>query len=528
MLTPNQLQALPDSLVALYGQLESEIIADMARRIAKAEYLTDTAAWQSFKVQELKATRAEIIRKLSRITGKSERELKKMFEDAGTAALAYDDEIYKAAGLSPVPLARSKALQAALAAGLKNTKGELRNLTRTTANTASKQFEDALDAAYMRIMSGAFSPQDAIRRAVKALAAEGLQSIRYPSGHTDKIDIAIRRAALTGVNQTAGVLQETRADEMGCDLVQTTSHMGARPEHAVWQGQIFSRSGKHRKYPDFVSSTGYGTGPGLCGWNCHHSFYPFFEGLSADTYTHDTKENRKAYEQSQQQRAYERAIRQSKRELAALDSAIKAAPDEATRAALEAEFQHSASILRRRKDRMEAFLRDTGRTRHTDREQVLGFGRSQSGKAVWATRQAEEAAIYRYVSGESYTLNEKLRSGVPLTSAEQQLADDLQRAILKLPTFEGTVYRSLSSDMVNNLEVFNAAHQPGSSVTYPAFTSTGKTLYDETMDIQLIIKSKTGRDLTGINDAEKEVLLPRGTRFKVIKRVGNTIWLEEI
>lgn len=194
MLTPNQLQALPDSLVALYEQLESEIIADMARRITKAEYLTDTTTWQSFKAQELKATRAEIIRKLSRTTGKSEQELKKMFEDAGAAALAYDDDIYKATGLSPVPLARSKALQAALAAGLKNTKGELRNLTRTTANTASKQFEDALDAAYMRVMSGAFSPQDAIRRAVKALAAEGLQSIRYPSGHTDKIDVAIRRA----------------------------------------------------------------------------------------------------------------------------------------------------------------------------------------------------------------------------------------------------------------------------------------------------------------------------------------------
>ncbi|RGX53780.1 hypothetical protein DWV16_16265 [Anaerotruncus sp. AF02-27] len=116
--------------------------------------------------------------------------------------------------------------------------------------------------------------------------------------------------------------------------------------------------------------------------------------MSADTYTrYDTEENRKAYEQSQQQRAYERAIRQSKRELAALDSAIKAAPNDTTRAALEAEFQRSASILHRRKDRMEAFLRDTGRTRHTDREQVLGFGRSQSGKAVWSAKKALDTPL---------------------------------------------------------------------------------------------------------------------------------------
>ena len=74
-------------------------------------------------------------------------------------------------------------------------------------------------------------------------------------------------------------MQEARADELVCDLVETTAHSGARPSHAEWQGQAFSRSGKSRKYPDFVQVTGYGTGEGLGGWNCSHSFYPFFEGL---------------------------------------------------------------------------------------------------------------------------------------------------------------------------------------------------------------------------------------------------------
>ena len=92
------------------------------------------------------------------------------------------------------------------------------------------------------------------------------------------MDVAVRRAVLTGVNQTTARMQIARADEMECDLVETTAHMGARPEHMDWQGRIFSRSGKSRKYPDFVKSTGYGTGPGLCGWNCRHSFFPYFEG----------------------------------------------------------------------------------------------------------------------------------------------------------------------------------------------------------------------------------------------------------
>lgn len=388
MLTPNELQSLPDALSKTYERVEDDILADIARRITKAGYATDTAGWQAEKARELKTARTDILRRLSRDTGRSERELTRMFDEAGVTALSHDDEIYREAGFSPPPLAESKALRDTLSAGLRNTRGELRNLTRTTANTATKQFEDALDEAYMRVVSGAFSPAESIRRAVKQLGAEGLQSIRYPSGHTDHMDVAVRRAALTGVNQTVGQLQLTRADEMGCDLVQTTSHMGARPTHAVWQGRIFSRSGKHPRYPPFEASTGYGTGPGLCGWNCHHSFYPFFEGLSADTYTrYDTEENRKAYEQSQQQRAYERAIRQSKRELSTLDSAVKAAPDDATRAALETEFSRSAAKLRRQRDRLEDFLAETGRTRRADREQVVGFGRSQSAKAVQAFRK---------------------------------------------------------------------------------------------------------------------------------------------
>lgn len=399
MLTPNELQSLPDSLAKTYERVENDILADIARRITKAGYTTDTAGWQAEKARELKSARKDILRRLSRSTGRSERELERMFDEAGSTAMSHDDEIYREAGLSPPALSKSKSLRNALSAGLHNTRGELRNLTRTTANTATKQFEDALDAAYMRVMSGAFSSADSIRRAVKQLGAEGLQSIRYPSGHTDHMDVAVRRAALTGINQTVGTLQLARADEMGCDLVQTTSHMGARPAHAVWQGRIFSRSGKHPRYPLFEASTGYGTGPGLCGWNCHHSFYPFFEGISADTYTrYDTEENRKAYEQSQQQRAYERAIRQSKRELSTLDAAIKAAPDEATRTALESEFTRSASKLRRQRDRLEDFLAETGRARRTDREQVAGFGHSQSSKAVQAFRRTllpnfEKAAV---------------------------------------------------------------------------------------------------------------------------------------
>jgi len=154
----------------------------------------------------------------------------------------------------------------------------------------------------------------------------------YPSGHIDSIEVAVRRATITGVNQTCLKVQEARADEMGVDLVETTAHAGARPSHAAWQGQIFSRSGKSTKYPDFVQSTGYGSGAGLGGWNCSHSFRPYIEGMprayskkilkdyGAKNYKYNGEELTE-YEALQQQRSIERNIRQWKRETDAMKAA---------------------------------------------------------------------------------------------------------------------------------------------------------------------------------------------------------------
>ena len=127
--------------------------------------------------------------------------------------------------------------------------------------------------------SGAFDYEAAVRSAIKELAGAGLAAIEYPdSGRVDSIETAVRRAVITGINQTAGKLQMELADEVGCDLVEVSAHAGARPEHTLWQGKIYSRSGTSEKYPDFVTATGYGTGAGLCGWNCRHSFGPYIEG----------------------------------------------------------------------------------------------------------------------------------------------------------------------------------------------------------------------------------------------------------
>lgn len=368
MLTPEYLEDLPEEILQLFYAAEQEILADMARRVSTYDYWIPAAEYQRQKLREAGVLQEDILKSLSGITGRSEAELKRLMQEAGTKALRSDTAVYEAAGMTVPKIADSAPLRAILNAGYKATAQTMRNICKTTARTATMQFENALDLAWLKVQSGAFDTDSAVRSAIKELSERGIQSIRYPSGRTDSIEVAVRRAVVTGVNQTTGQLQEELADELCCDLVEVSAHAGARPEHAKWQGKIYSRSGNDPKYPDFKKSTGYGTGAGLCGWNCRHTFGPYIEGsppvwseeqlaeLDAPKYEYGGKKLTE-YEASQQQRYNERQIRRWKREEAAMQAA---GLDSSEASAKVKEWQ----------GRQQEFLAQTSFKRQYGREQI--------------------------------------------------------------------------------------------------------------------------------------------------------------
>lgn len=333
MLPPEYLAELPETILKLWREAELEILRDMARRISTYDYWIPAADYQNEKLLEAGRTQAEILAVLAKTTKKSEAELREMMVDAGSRCLRNDVEVYTASGLKAPAIGESQALTDILNAGYRATAQTMRNITKTTAQTATRQFEGVLDRAWLQVSSGAFDADSAIRQAVKELSANGIDAIRYPaSGHVDTIETAVRRAIVTGVNQTAAKLQEELADELGCDLVEVSAHAGARPEHAAWQGKVYSRSGTSEKYPDFRSSTGYGTGAGLCGWNCRHTFGPYIEGsprvwtdeklaeLSAPKYEYQG-EKFTEYEARQKEKYFDRQIYRWQREAEAMRAA---------------------------------------------------------------------------------------------------------------------------------------------------------------------------------------------------------------
>lgn len=533
MLTPEYLDMTPDVIVELYSQLDETIIRDIVRRLVKTGGVTPTAAWQADRLQDSGLLYDDIIRKVSSMTDASAVQVKALFQDAGIEALKYDSAIYKAAGLLPLPLSQSPAAAQVLLAGLQKTAGYLKNLSLTTAATAQTAYINAVTLAEMQVESGAFDYITAIRNAVRNAAQAGT-TVLYPTGHMDKLDVAVRRATLTGISQTAAQISLRYADDMGCDLVETTAHPGARPSHAVWQGKVFSRSGNGgKKYPDFITVTGYGSGDGLCGWNCRHSFYPFFEGLSESAYPRAklaeyknktvTYNDQKVsyYDATQMQRQMERQIRTTKRELAGYDEGIKATDSEELRNELTDNFSDSSVKLKQQEAKLNDFIGQTGLDRQREREQVLGFGRSPAQKA----RQSAEKHYREWSHGigaddappktlaNYYT--EKYNNS-PAYQALEKYASDVQSGWISplsgLDNFQKQ-YNRIQNEIVGSM-ASNGIRIIGQSDHFIQRV-IGTAVDPEKLKKDLQIIRRSGVSVDDIKDA-----LQNGTPRKVIERTG--------
>lgn len=478
MLPPSYLDQMPDAFVQLWQQVEDDILRDVARRISKMEALTPTANWQLWRYQQTEALRNDVVKLLAKYTGKSETAIRKLLLQAATEAMEREDAIYYHYDMEPPPFEENAALNNLLDAGARQTCGTWQNLTATTANTVTGAFERTLDAAWLKVSTGAFDYKTAVKQAVDSLA-DDMPMVTYPSGHKDSIEVAARRAVLTGVNQTTGKLQVARMDEMGCEFVETTAHGGARPSHAEWQGRRFHRGGavdyKGRHYPDFEAATGYGTGAGLCGWNCRHTFFAVFPELGdppqwtqeqlRELNARNIEWNGKkytAYEISQMQRARERSVRRWKKRYLAEDAAGLDPTDAAVR-------------LRAARQSLAEFAQATGGRVDSARVSVPKFGRSEAGRASAQARKASSTYSSLNTKAKPVTMqsiaNVKAFSCDTLDAAGQQQLKNAHKRLLMVASKQpenvevGRVFdikmKPLTKDITGSAE--------GSSVQLPNF-----------------------------------------------------------
>lgn len=365
MLSPRYLDGLSDEIIEIYSRLETEILQDMARRIARLGKVTDATRWQAQMLAEAGGLKKNVGRILAKYDRAVARQVAETLADALETSARNDSRIFSEALGRTVSAPNAQQMLSTI----QKCHSDLSRLTLTTAATTQAQFVREANRVYMNVQSGAFDYDTATKDAADALARRGITTVQYENGKpvTRTIESAVRMNILTSVSQTAANQTLSNCEELDCDLVETSAHAGSRPEHEEWQGQVFSRSGNSGKYRPF-SVCGLGSPTGICGINCRHSFYPYFEGMERH-YTQDDLDEMAGekvsfngremtrYEGEQRLRGMERNIRAYKR----LALTEEAAGADSTRARRKlGEWQSAARD----------FTRQTGIARDSARERV--------------------------------------------------------------------------------------------------------------------------------------------------------------
>ena len=407
-ITPDYLRGAPGPIVSLYAELEDELIKDICERLPANEGEITGTVKQHLEILKRRGydTR-RIAKKIAALTGQAEAATYKAIEDAITENESYYRHVYEAMGREFVGYdfldAEIEALKAQTMASFRNLAGSygfsIRRLDGTVQwMNPSRAYQAVLDKALFKAQSG-MSYSQCIRGAVSELTSSGITTVEYykedgvKKSHTNKVDVAVRRALMTGITQISRRYTDAAMDDLDTDYLIVTQHKGARDKdgpnpwsnHESWQGKIYSkRTGD--KYPSVYEVCGLDEVDGLCGVNCRHCYYPYFEGISPETaekmaitYTLYNNKRYSDYEASQVMRKAETQLRELKRRMIG-DSAS---------GDRESYLKHAAKHRDLKAEYLD-FAKATGnRSQYYERAGVLGWGPKEAKEAEKALQAAE-------------------------------------------------------------------------------------------------------------------------------------------
>ncbi len=346
MLNPNELEYIPDRLTKLYRELQLNIMQDIVERLSVNKDITRTADWEISRLYELGVAKEVIRRHIRRTLKLTANEVERIYSDVLAEDYARYAPIYRQRGQSFIPFRENKQLQQLIARVKEQTNGELKNITQSlgfalknpdgtrTFRPLSKVYQQTLDKSAFGMLSGVYDYNTMIKQAVQELTDSGLRTVVYETDdgktirtHINRVEVAARRALMTGFNQVVAKITEDNAEQLDTDKFEITYHRGARPTHQPWQGRVYTKE-------QLVTVCGYGAVDGLKGANCYHDFHPFFDGISKRLYTDEELDRMNAeentpkkygdkeytvYEALQRQRRMETSMRRKREKIGLLE-----------------------------------------------------------------------------------------------------------------------------------------------------------------------------------------------------------------
>lgn len=321
-------EKIASKIAARYISLEERILQDIARRIKKVGEITSTADWQINRLRILGYSSEDIEREIKKTLDASYPEMFELYDKVIDWEYVRNKDIYEQINAEFIPYEENRQLQQITDAIIQQCLEDLENVTKSLGfyldyngrkilTPLSQVYTNYLDNACFDVVTGAFDYGSVLRRVVTQLTNSGLRKIEYGSGYASRVEVAARRAVMTGVANLTGEIADYNAKKLGTEYFEVEWHAGARPAHSVWQGRVWTKE-------QLYSVCGLGTVTGLLGANCYHTYYPFFPGISERNWSDDwlEEQNRKEskpkdfqgkeytlYEAKQRQRQMETAMR---------------------------------------------------------------------------------------------------------------------------------------------------------------------------------------------------------------------------
>lgn len=414
MLPPDYFTNKEDRLLELYRQLENFILKDITRRLLSAGEMTATADRLIWKLKQMGESRRAIENKLSKLTGLTRYELKKLLREAVMVSWENDKESMEqwlGNNVVKSPLVNPAVLRV-MDAEYKKSLGELERLTRTTMEQSQKDLINMLDEADLRVAAGVQSYSAAVCDILDRYAGRGIY-VDYPSGTRRTLEAAVRLCVVTSMNQTAAQVTNQYVVEAQTNYVLFSAHLGARVKqkgqpdlagHDLWQGRVFCIRGSEPGYPNLLESTGYDIDPvtgvgtvvnplGAHGYGCRHS-HKVWDKRLRNPYVDengemkiDSEENKKRYELQQKQRAMERSLRAWKRKLIVKEQEIAGLAETDVKEMLQRDYDRMAYRLTQKNKAYNDFCKANDLQPQYDRIKVADFGREQAKRANSGARR---------------------------------------------------------------------------------------------------------------------------------------------
>lgn len=596
MLNPNELEAIPEQLVKIFRQLEFDVMNDIIERITVNKDISRTADWEISRLYELGVSKRAIKKRIKDALSLSKREINLIYKKVIWEDYARYEPIYRTKGKPWIPFEKNKQLQQLIAGVKEQTSGEFKNITQSlgfalknpdgtrTFRPLSKVYQQTLDKSAFGMLSGVYDYNTMIKQAVKELTDSGLRTVVYETDngktirtHTNRVEVAARRALMTGFNQVVARITEDNAEQLGTDKFEITYHRGARPTHQPWQGRVYTKE-------QLVTVCGYGDVTGLKGANCYHDFHPFFDGISKRLYTDEELDRMNAeentpkkygdkeytvYEALQRQRRMETSMRRKREKIGLLEKGEANEDDilaaKAKYHALSSEYAQfsKAMNLPQQRERIRIDGRkgvdvSFGKPAEIEEKAVANSGKSgiieakkfeplPPEKVVPVLREDSKKWVQKLTSEETrsvkkYTkniddpaddkfyarLNAMLRGEIPKDDTLEYYSNQISSAISKFELKHDIVcYRTLDSNVYKNFKV-------GSVFKEPQFISTSvaksKVLKKPFSLVIHVPEGSNGAyiELLSSYPVQREFIINSNSVFRVKSKSKDTMELELI